>query len=66
MAIAVDEKDFASQSYLKWFIDEQVEEEATVNNILDQLRMVEGKGQGLFMMDKDFASRAFVDGTQTE
>ncbi len=36
---AKETKDNATQSFLKWFIDEQVEEEASVNEILDQLRL---------------------------
>ncbi|MDA3867073.1 MAG: ferritin [Salinivirgaceae bacterium] len=58
MSIAIDEKDFATQSFLKWFIDEQVEEEATVNEILDQLNLVNASGHGLFMIDKDMKGRS--------
>jgi ferritin len=62
--ISVEISDHATRSMLLWFIDEQVEEEANVTHIIDQLRMVEGKGQGLFMIDKDLATRVFVDSTQ--
>jgi ferritin len=62
--VAIEEKDHATVNFLQWFVDEQVEEEATVNEILDQLKMIEGRGQGLYMMDKDFKTRAFVDSTQ--
>lgn len=62
--IAVEISDHATRSMLLWFIDEQVEEEANVEKILDQLRMVEGRGQGLFLIDKDLATRVFVDPTQ--
>ncbi|PKQ60624.1 ferritin [Labilibaculum filiforme] len=62
--VAIAEKDHASVNFLQWFVDEQVEEEATVNEIIDQLRMFEGKGHGLYMMDKDFKTRVFVDSTQ--
>jgi ferritin len=64
--IANEISDHATRSMLLWFINEQVEEEANVMNILDQLKMVEGKGQGLFMIDKDLATRIFVDSTQTQ
>lgn len=59
-AIATDEKDFATQSMLKWFIDEQVEEEENAQNIIDNLRMLNGNGYGLFMLDKDLAARVYV------
>lgn len=65
MVVAVEEKDFASQSMLKWFIDEQVEEEANVKEILDSLRMVKGEGHGMYMIDKELRARVFVDATAT-
>jgi ferritin len=62
--IAIEISDHASQSMLMWFVDEQVEEEANVEVILDQLKLVDGKGHGLFMIDKDLSTRIFVDPTQ--
>lgn len=61
--IAIEISDHATRSMLMWFVDEQVEEEANVGEIIDQLKMVAGKGQGLFMMDKEMAARVFVDDT---
>ncbi len=58
-AIAVEENDFASQSMLKWFIDEQVEEEESAKDIIDQLKMVDDSKLGLFMVDKDLATRTY-------
>ncbi len=63
MDVAIEERDHAAKSFLQWYVDEQVEEEANVQSILDQLRMVEGKGNGLFMIDKDLSTRIFVDPT---
>lgn len=60
MDIAIEERDHATQSFLKWFIDEQVEEEASVNEILDQLRLVEGTGNGLFMLDREMKTRTLA------
>ena len=64
MTIAHEVKDYAAVSLLQWYVDEQVEEESGVQTILDQLKMVEGKGNGLFMIDKDLNQRIFVDATQ--
>lgn len=58
--LAIELKDHATRSFLQWFVDEQVEEEATVNEILDQMNMFEGKGFGLFQMDKEFKTRTFT------
>ncbi len=60
MELAVAEKDYATQSFLHWFIDEQVEEEATVEEIINQLKMVDGKGQAILMFDRQFKTKQFV------
>jgi len=59
--VAIAANDHASQSFLKWFIDEQVEEEANVEKILAMLKLINGQGDGIFMMDREFAQRVFVD-----
>jgi len=58
--IAIHEKDHATVNILQWFIAEQVEEEATVSDLLDQLKLVEGKGSGLFMLDREAKVRTFT------
>jgi len=58
--IAMEEKDHATASALQWFVTEQVEEEATVSDLLNQLKLVEGKGSGLFMLDREAKQRAFT------
>ncbi len=65
--VAVEARDHATQSFLKWFVDEQVEEEANVTEILDSLKLIEGegKGNGIFMLDRELRQRTFVDTTQT-
>lgn len=55
--LAIEEKDHATQSFLKWFVDEQVEEEASVRDILTKLNMIGDKGQGLIMMDVHMGKR---------
>ncbi|MFP4556676.1 MAG: ferritin [Bacteroidales bacterium] len=63
MDIAIEEKDHATKSMLQWFIDEQVEEEANAEELVDALKLIGEKGQGLFMLDKDLKGRQFVDET---
>jgi ferritin len=58
--LALEEKDHATASFLRWFVDEQVEEEDNVNEVVQKLRMVGSDGGGLFMMDRDMATRVFV------
>lgn len=59
--VSIKAKDHASQSFLKWFIDEQVEEEANVEKILATLKLINGQGNGIFMMDRELSQRVFVD-----
>ncbi len=61
--IAIEERDHACQSFLKWFVDEQVEEEANVQEILDTLKLINGQGNGIFMLDREMRQRVFVDST---
>lgn len=60
MDIAVAERDHATQSFLNWFVDEQVEEEATAETIIDELKLIDGKGNGVLMMDREFRARVFT------
>lgn len=55
--MATKEKDYATQSMLKWFVDEQVEEEASVGEIVAKLEMVADSKNGLFMMDRELGKR---------
>lgn len=58
--IANEERDHASYSFLQWYVDEQVEEEASVKAIIQQLKLLgESKG-GLFMMDRELGARTFT------
>lgn len=64
MDVAIEESDHATISFLKWFVDEQVEEEANVTEILDTLKLINGQGNGMFMLDREMRQRVFVDSTQ--
>jgi len=55
-----DENDFASQSMLQWFVDEQVEEEESTLTVAQKLRLVAGDGRGLLMVDNELGTRTFV------
>lgn len=56
-ALAKEENDYATQVMLHWFIDEQVEEEATASQIVDILERIGDKDQGLIMLDRELARR---------
>jgi ferritin len=61
--IAIEEKDHAAKSFLNWFIDEQVEEEASAAAILSQVKLVSGDGRGILMLDRELAQRVYVEPT---
>ena len=57
--LAVKESDHATHAFLEWFITEQVEEEASVDQIVQQLRLNNNNPAGLFMIDRELAQRTF-------
>ena len=61
--IAHDEKEHATMSLLKWFIDEQVEEENSFNALLKKVRRSEGNPAALYLMDDELASRVYTPPT---
>jgi ferritin len=64
VTIARVEKDYATESFLAWYVDEQVEEEANAMEILAQLKMIGESKTGLLMLDKELSTRVFVDATK--
>lgn len=54
---ARSEDDYATESFLGWFVDEQVEEEASADEILQKVRRVQDAPQGLLMLDSQLAQR---------
>lgn len=58
--LSLEIRDHASRSFLQWFVDEQVEEEGSVQEILAKLRLVGNDGQGLFMIDQELGKRIYT------
>ena len=57
--IAREENDNATGVFLQWFVTEQVEEENQARHIIDMLNLAGDKGEGLFLVNKELAQRAF-------
>lgn len=55
--LAVREGDVATQNQLQWFISEQVEEEKSAGEIVDQLKLAGSHGVALLMLDRELAGR---------
>lgn len=54
---ATNEKDFESLPLLHWFITEQVEEEATVSELIEQIAMAGDNGAALLLLDRELGTR---------
>jgi ferritin len=63
MDIATDEREHATISLLKWFIDEQVEEENSFNNIIKRLERTGNDSAALYMLDSELMTRTFTPPT---
>jgi len=55
--LAVRENDYASQTFLQWFVTEQVEEEKNAGDVVETLKMVGDKSEALFLLDRELAQR---------
>ena len=59
--VADEVGDLESRGLLNWFLTEQIEEEATVGTIVDQLELVGADGSGLLRIDATLATREALD-----
>ena len=58
--LAIAEKDHATLNFLQWFVAEQVEEEASVGEIVDKLKLIKTDTSGLFLLDAELGKRVFT------
>ncbi|NOR86872.1 MAG: ferritin [Bacteroidales bacterium] len=54
--VCMDEKDYLTSNFLQWYIQEQVEEEASARSVLDQLELASSSQGGMFHFDKEMLS----------
>ena len=59
VSIAKEDKDYASENRLIWFVDEQVEEEESARDMIFNLEALEGNKYGMYMLDKELAARVY-------
>ena len=55
--LAVKENDYPTQIELQWFITEQVEEEKSASEIVEQLKVIGDHGPSLIMLDRQLGAR---------
>ncbi len=51
VAVTIEEKDYTTHNWIQWFVTEQIEEESSVNAILDKLNMLGERS--LYVFDRD-------------
>ncbi len=59
VTLAIEEKDYASQGFLQWFVKEQVEEEANDKEILGKIGLVGASTGAMYMLDRELGKREF-------
>ncbi|HSL87735.1 MAG TPA: ferritin [Ignavibacteriaceae bacterium] len=55
--LAILEKDHATNNFLQWFVNEQVEEVANAEDLVNKLEMIGDNKNGLFMLDRELGAR---------
>ncbi|MDD4223370.1 MAG: ferritin [Candidatus Cloacimonetes bacterium] len=61
MDLAIAENDHATKGFLNWYVDEQVEEESSVDRVVNQLKMIGENMHGIFMLDRELGSRTYSE-----
>ncbi len=64
MKIARNETDNAAEIFLQWFVTEQVEEEASADEVVQKLKLMADAPGGIFMLDRELGTRTFTPPAQ--
>ena len=60
VSLSRKENDYATENMLQWFVSEQVEEDQTVQGMIDSLKLIGTNGFGIYTMDKELAQRTYT------
>jgi ferritin len=63
--LSIELSDHATNNFLQWFVAEQVEEEASADEVVQRLKLIGKDGAGLFMLDREMATRVFTPPADT-
>ncbi len=61
--VAIGEKDHATNNFLQWFVNEQVEEESSADEIVQKLKLMADTPGGINMLDNEMGQRVFTQPT---
>jgi ferritin len=62
--LSIKEKDHATNAFLQWFVNEQVEEESSADAIVQKLKLIKDSPDALFMLDRELGQRVFTPPAQ--
>jgi ferritin len=58
--LALEERDHATNNFLQWFVSEQVEEEASADDVVQKMRLIRDNQSSLFLLDQELGQRQFA------
>jgi ferritin len=58
--LSLEEKDHKTNAFLQWFINEQTEEEANMDDNIKKLQLIDNDGRGILMMDSELMARVYT------
>lgn len=64
VGISLDERDYATNNFLQWYVAEQIEEEALARILNDKLELIGDDKGGLYLFDQDVLNVAVGGNTQ--
>ncbi len=64
--LALAEHDHATNIFLQWFVTEQVEEEDSANDVIQNIKLIGEAEGGLFMLDRELGQRTFTPPAESE
>ena len=64
--LSTAEQDHATNNFLQWFVAEQVEEEASADEVVQKIKLLGDASGGLFMLDRELAKRVFTPPTTAQ
>ncbi|MCL2157303.1 MAG: ferritin [Methanobrevibacter sp.] len=62
--LAIEENDHATNNFLQWFVEEQVEEEESASAALNKVKLASDTHNGILIIDSEFASRVYTPDSQ--
>jgi ferritin len=63
VTLALKEGDHPTNTMLQWFVNEQVEEEASADDVVQKLKLIGDNTSALFLLDNELAGRTFAPGS---